>query len=118
MTDAEAFRAGVATLLADVQRIKAQGDYEAARAFFETYGIRFDPQLRDEVVRRVETLGLPSYTGFVMPSLEPVRDAAGAVVDTRMAYPLDFTAQMLDYSARYCLRPVPRVGPADDPPGA
>ena len=72
MTDAEAFREGVGRLLAEVQRIKATGDYDAARALFETYGVHFDPQLRDEVVARVDALDLPSYTGFVMPRLEPV----------------------------------------------
>ena len=50
MTDAEAFREGVGRLLAEVQRIKAEGDYDAARALFETYGVHFDPALRDEVV--------------------------------------------------------------------
>ena len=64
-----------ARLLAEVQRIKAEGDYAAARALVESYGVHFDPALRDEVVARVEHLDLPSYTGFVMPRLEPVRDA-------------------------------------------
>ncbi|MCC7416626.1 MAG: peptidase M49 [Acidobacteria bacterium] len=99
MTDAKAFRAGVARLLAEVQRIKARGDYAAAKELVETYGVRFDPALRDEVVARVERLGLPSYTGFVMPRLAPIRDAAGAIVDVEMSYPLDLTSQMLEYSA-------------------
>jgi len=110
--DVADFRAGTARLLAEVQRIKAQGDYDAARALFEAYGIFFPGELRDEVVRRVDTLGLPSYTGFIMPTLTPVRDAGGRVVDATIAYPCDFTRQMLQYSAQYCLRPVPSVGPA------
>jgi dipeptidyl-peptidase-3 len=105
-------REGVARLLGEVQRIKSQGDYEAARALFEAYGIGFDPALRDEVVERVALVGLPSYTGFVMPSLEPVTDATGQVIDARISYPCDLAAQMLHYSDRYCLRPVPTVGPA------
>lgn len=113
VTSVEAFRAGVGRLLGEVQRIKAQGDYDAARAFFETHGITFDAALRDEVVARVDALGLPSYTGFVMPALTAVRDERDQVVDVAISYPCDFTAQMLDYSARYCLRPVPNVGPAD-----
>ena len=99
VVDVQAFRAGVGRLLAEVQRIKGEGDYGAARDLLETYGVRFDPQLRDEVVRRVEHLDLPSYTGFVMPMLTPVRDAAGIVVDATISYPLDLAAQMLAWSA-------------------
>ena len=100
MVDAEAFRAGVAVLLAEVQRIKSEGDYEAARTLFETHGIHFDPALRDEVVARVDAVGLPSYSGFVQPRLEPVRDDAGAIVDVAITYPQDLTAQMLEYSGK------------------
>ena len=100
MVDPRAFRDGVATLLAEVQRIKSEGDYEAARTLFETYGIHFDPALRDEVVARVESVGLPSYSGFVQPRLEPVRDASGAITDVTISYPQDFTAQMLEYSGK------------------
>jgi dipeptidyl-peptidase III len=100
MTDADAFREGVGRLLAEVQRIKATGDYGAAAALFEAHGVHFDPALRDEVLARVEALDLPSYTGFVMPRLRPVRDEAGAIIDVEISYPLDFTAQMLEYSGR------------------
>lgn len=99
ITDVEAFRDGVRQLLADVQRIKSEGDYAAAKALFETYGVHFDPALRDEVVARVDRLGMPSYTGFVMPRLEPVRDDRGEIVDVAISYPCDLTAQMLEYSA-------------------
>ncbi|HEV8345499.1 MAG TPA: hypothetical protein VGQ16_02930 [Vicinamibacterales bacterium] len=99
MADAAAFRDGVGRLLADVQRIKAEGDYPAARQLFETYGVHFDPKLRDEVVARVEKLQLPSYTGFVMPKIEPVNSASGAITDVTISYPLDLTKQMLEYSA-------------------
>ena len=63
MTDAKAFNEGVGRLLAEVQRIKSEGDYDAAKTLFETYGIHFDPKLRDEVLARVAKLDLPSYTG-------------------------------------------------------
>jgi dipeptidyl-peptidase-3 len=99
MTDPKAFRAGVGTLLAEVQRIKAQGDYAAARTLFETYGVHFDPALRDEVVARVDRLHLPSYTAFVMPKLQPVTAASGEITDVLISYPLDLTTQMLEYSA-------------------
>ena len=100
MTDWRAFREGVATLLAEVQRIKSEGDYEVARTLFESYGIYFDGALRDEVVERVASVGLPSYTGFVQPRLEPVVDADGVITDVRISYPQDFTAQMLEYSGK------------------
>ena len=99
MTDAEAFREGVGRLLAEVQRIKGDGDYDAARALFEQYGVHFDPALRDEIVARVDALDLPSYTAFVMPRLEARYDAAGQIVDVEISYPCDLEAQMLEYSA-------------------
>ncbi len=98
VVDADAFRSGVVVLLAEVQRIKSEGDYDAAKALFETYGVHFDPDLRDEVVARVDHLKLPSYTGFVMPKLEAIRDGAGGIVDVAISYPCDLTAQMLEYS--------------------
>ncbi len=98
VTDTDAFRHGVARLLAEVQRIKSEGDYQAARELFETYGVHFDPELRDEVVARVDHLKLPSYTGFVMPRLEPVTDGSGTITDVKISYPCDLTAQMLEYS--------------------
>jgi dipeptidyl-peptidase-3 len=100
MTDAQAFREGVGRLLAEVQHIKAQGDYEAAKVLFETYGVHFDPALRDEIVERVDRLRMPSYTGFVQPRLAAVEDSDGRIVDVRISYPLDLTTQMLEYSGR------------------
>jgi dipeptidyl-peptidase III len=100
MIDAASFREGVGRLLAEVQRIKATGDYDAATALFDTYGVHFDPALRDEVVARVDELNLPSYTGFVMPRLEPVRDESGQITDVAISYPMDFTAQMLEYTGK------------------
>jgi dipeptidyl-peptidase-3 len=100
MVDAKAFGEGVGRLLAEVQRIKAEGDYDAAQALFETYGVHFDPTLRDEVVARVDRLNMPSYTGFVQPRLEAVTDADGRITDVTISYPLDLTTQMLEYSGR------------------
>ena len=87
-------------LLGEVQRIKSEGDYQAARTLFDTYGIHFDAALRDEVVARVDHLNMPSYTGFVQPKLEPVTGPDGAIVDVRISYPMDLKAQMLEYSGR------------------
>ena len=100
MVDADAFHDAVGRLLGEVQRIKAEGDYEAAKSLFERYGVHFDPVLRDEVVARVERLDMPSYTGFVQPRLEPVVDEAGRITDVKISYPLDLTTQMLEYSGK------------------
>src|SRR4029079_11212234 len=97
MVDAAAFRAAVGRLLAEVQRIKAEGDYEAAKALFETYGVHFDAKLRDEVVARVDHLQMPSYTGFVQPRLEAIKANDGSITDVKISYPMDLTAQMLEY---------------------
>lgn len=100
VVDEVAFRAGVAELLAEVQRIKSEGDYAAARALFEAHGVHFDPALRDEVIARVDRLNLPSYSGFVQPRLEPVTDASGRITDIAISYPLDLERQMLEYSGK------------------
>ena len=105
MVDAKAFREGVGRLLADVQRIKSEGDYAAAKTLFDTHGIHFDPKQRDEVVARVDALALPSYSGFVMPKLTPVMGANGAISDVTISYPQDLTKQMLEYSAQSPARP-------------
>jgi len=98
VADVHAFHQGVGTLLAEVQRIKSQGDYEAARRLVETYGVHFEVALRDEILARVQRVDLPSYTGFVMPRLEPVRGQDGAIADVAISYPLDLKTQMLEYS--------------------
>ena len=100
MIDAKAFQEGVGRLLAEVQRIKAEGDYEAAVKLFETYGVHFDARLRDEVVARVDRLKMPSYTGFVQPRLTATTSTDGQVTDVRISYPMDLTTQMLEYSGR------------------
>jgi dipeptidyl-peptidase III len=100
MVDPKAFNEGTGRLLAEVQRIKAEGDYEASKKLFETYGVHFDGKLRDEVVARVEKLNMPSYTGFVQPRLEAVKGPDGKITDVKISYPLDLTTQMLEYSGR------------------
>jgi dipeptidyl-peptidase-3 len=100
MVDAKAFQEAVGRLLVEVQRIKSEGDYDAAVKLFDTYGIHFDSRLRDEVVARVDRLKMPSYTGFVQPRLEAVRSGDGTITDVKISYPTDLTAQMLEYSGR------------------
>jgi dipeptidyl-peptidase-3 len=100
VVDVAAFRAGAGKLLGEVQRIKSEGDYAAGRDLIETHGVHFDPALRDEIVRRVDALRLPSYTGFVQPRLEPVTDESGRITDVRISYPQDLERQMLEYSGK------------------
>jgi len=97
MVDPKAFREGVGRLLADVQRIKSEGDFPAAQKLFETYGVHFDPKLRDEILARVDKLNLPSYSGFVQPKLTAVTGPDGKVTDVKISYPLDLSAQMLEW---------------------
>ena len=96
LTDAKAFRDGVGKLLAEVQRIKSEGDYAAAKTLFETHGIHFDAALRDEIVKRVDGLNLPSYQAFVMPRLTAVKGPDGTITDVQISYPMDLTKQMLE----------------------
>jgi dipeptidyl-peptidase-3 len=98
MVDAAGFHDGIGRLLAEVQRIKSEGDHDAARALFDAYGIHFDPALRDEVVARVDALHLPSYSAIVMPRLTP-RYLDGDIVDVEVSYSCDLETQMLEYSA-------------------
>jgi dipeptidyl-peptidase-3 len=100
MTDPDAFGDGVGELLGEVQRIKSQGDYEAARDRFETFGIHVDADLRDQVLEQVAVIDLPSYSAFVMPRLEAVREDDGEIVGVTISCPMDLTQQMLEYSGK------------------
>jgi len=95
----DGMRTSVGELLAEVMRIKAEGDLAAAKTLVDTYGLKVDIALRDEVQARVKDLNLPSYTGFVMPKLEPVNDPTAKIIDVKVTYPLDLAAQMLEWSA-------------------
>ena len=97
VTSEEKFHEAVGELLAEVQRIKSEGDYEAAKALIEKHGVRFDPKLRDEVVARAKAAGVPASFAFMNPRLVPVRDASGNVVDAKLDYGESFEEQMLRY---------------------
>jgi dipeptidyl-peptidase-3 len=101
VVDVDAFRAGAGRLLHEVQRIKSEGDYDAAKSLVGAYGIHIDAALRDEIVARVDRIRLPSYTGFVQPRLEPVIDPHGHITDVTISYPLDLERQMLEYSGKH-----------------
>ncbi len=87
-------------LLREVQRIKSQGDFEAAKALFEDYGIQVDPVVHQEVLDRVSTFAGAPYGGFLNPKMVPIMEG-DEIVDVRVEYPDDFTAQMLEYSEVY-----------------
>lgn len=95
----EEMKKAVGILLAEVMRIKAEGDFDTAKELIDKYGFKVKTELRDEVQTRAELLNLPLYTGFVMPKLEPVLDPEAKIVDVKVSYPLDLTTQMLEYSA-------------------
>lgn len=99
ITSYEKMRDGVGKLLAEVQRIKSEGDLAGAKALIDTYGFKIDTALRDEVLARMEKLDRAVYTGFVMPKLQPVKDAKGKITDVTIEYPLDLGKQMLEYSS-------------------
>lgn len=97
VADMQKMRKGVAELLAEVMRIKAEGDYAAAKQLFETYGATFDLKLRDEVVRRAKRAGLANFHAFVNPQFKLVKQG-GKIVDVAIEYKETFSQQMLRYA--------------------
>jgi len=85
-------------LLSEVQRIKSEGDYEAGRGLVETYGVKVDPALHAEVLKRYASLKIAPYGGFINPRLVPV-EKDGKIVDVRVEYPENFVQQMLEYGS-------------------
>ncbi len=94
--DYEGLRCLFGELLAEVQRIKSEGDFEAARTLIETYGVKVDSSLHGEVLERYRKLGVAPYAGFINPVYKPVMNE-GAIVDVKIEYPDDFLSQMLAY---------------------
>ena len=101
VNDYDSLRKLFATLLAEVQRIKSEGDYEAARQLVETYGVKVDPVLHEEILRRYEALDLAPYKGFLNPRLSLVYSSEGEVVDVAVDYSESYTEQMQRYSRDY-----------------
>lgn len=94
--DYEALRMLFGRLLAEVQRVKSEGDFEGARDLIENYGVRVDPVLHQEVLERYQKLNVAPYAGFVNPKYRLV-EKEESVVDVEIEYPTDFLAQMLEY---------------------
>ena len=100
VNDFEALRGLFGSLLAEVQRIKSEGDYKAGKKLVEKYAVDIDPELHKEVKERYEALGLKPYGGFVNPEIVPVTKA-GKVVDYVVEYPDNYLEQMLKYGREY-----------------
>lgn len=101
INDYELLRSLFGRLLAEVQRIKSEGDYEAARQLVEAYAVRIDPALHAEVLERYRQLHLAPYKGFINPVYTPCYDAEGRWTDVKVDYTEGYAAQMLRYSRDY-----------------
>ena len=100
VNDFEALRGLFGELLAEVQRIKSEGDYEAGKALVETYAVNIDPALHKEVRERYASLGLKPYGGFVNPEIVPV-EKDGKIVDYKLEYNDSYLDQMMKYGRKY-----------------
>jgi len=105
INDYEKLRELFGKLLWEIQRIKSEGDYAAARKLVEDYGVRVDPVLHQEVLRRWKALNIARFSGFINPVLVPEYQN-GEITDVTISYPEDFTLQMLDYDKKYAWLPV------------
>ena len=101
ITDYSALRPLFAELLAEIQRIKSEGDFEAARQIVERYAVKVDPVLHEEILGRFARLNLAPYKGFINPVLTPVFDQDGQMTDVKIDYSESYTNQMLRYSKDY-----------------
>lgn len=104
INDYKALRGLFGELLAEIQRIKSTGDYEAGRQLVETYGVKVDPELHKEVLSRYEALNIAPYKGFVNPVYTPVTDKNGEITDIKVDYTEDFLPQVLRYSRDYSVK--------------
>jgi len=101
INDYPALRRLFGDLLAEVQRIKSEGDYAAARDLVETYGVQIDPAIHKEILERYEHLNLSPYKGYINPVYKATFDADGNITDVRVEYGEAYDAQMLRYSRDY-----------------
>lgn len=101
VNDYEKLRGLFGELLAEIQRIKSEGDFEAARNLVETYAVKVDPELHKEILERYKKLNLAPYKGFVNPKYELVKDKNGNIVDVKVTYDEGYAEQMLRYSREY-----------------
>ena len=105
VNDYEKLRGLFGKLLAEIQRIKSEGDFDAARDLVETYAVKVDPELHKEVLARYEKLHLAPYKGFVNPVYTAVTDKDGNITDVTVSYDEGYAEQMLRYSKEYANLP-------------
>lgn len=101
VSDYEQLREAFAKLLAEIQRIKSEGDFEAAKLLVERYAIHVEPKLHEELLARYKSLGIAPYKGFLNPKMELVSDSEGNATDVRLDYTEAYDEQMLRYSKEY-----------------
>lgn len=101
VSDYEMLREAFAKLLAEIQRIKSEGDFEAAKQLVEHYAIHVEPKLHEELLARYKSLGIAPYKGFLNPKMEIVSDSEGNATDVRLDYTETYDEQMLRYSSEY-----------------
>ena len=101
INDYDMLREAFGKLLAEIQRIKSEGDYEAARQLVEQYGIKLDAELHHEILERYQRLNLAPYKGFINPKYEPMFDEAGNITDVNVSFDEAYDAQMIRYSQQY-----------------
>ena len=101
VVDYDGLRQLFARLLAEIQRIKSEGDFEAARQMVERYAVQVDAELHQEVLKRYRHLDLAPYKGFINPMMLPVYDQNGQMVDVQLYYGESYAHQMLRYSTEY-----------------
>lgn len=101
VSDYKQLREAFAKLLAEIQRIKSEGDFEAAKQLVERYAIHVEPKLHEELLARYKSLGIAPYKGFLNPKMELVSDSEGNATDVRLDYTEAYDEQMLRYSKEY-----------------
>lgn len=101
VSDYEQLREAFAKLLAEIQRIKSEGDFETAKLLVERYAIHVEPKLHEELLARYKSLGIAPYKGFLNPKMEIVTDSKGNATDVRLDYTEAYDEQMLRYSKEY-----------------
>lgn len=101
ITDYDRLRDLFGQLLRETQRIKSEGDYQAAKDLVEHYGVKVDPEIHKEVLARNKKIATAPYGGFVNPILRPQTNEKGEVIDIKVEQPQDFASQMLHYAKEY-----------------
>ncbi|HYL47360.1 MAG TPA: hypothetical protein VEU52_10065 [Candidatus Limnocylindrales bacterium] len=110
--DYQKMRQGVGMLLAELMRIKAEGDYDAIKALVDKYGVHFDPALRDQVMARFNKLNVPAYWAGINSTLTAKLAAGGAIENVTLSYPADVAQQYLAYGAMYDRSLIPTEKPS------